>query len=67
MLDRFTSLPHLLWMLVEPPLNRFENVLMLPSRDPSLLTGGATPVDGAVLAGFGRVSVQDQSVFFGCE
>jgi hypothetical protein len=36
-------------MLVEPALNGFEYVLMLPSRDPSLLTSGATMRDGAVL------------------
>ena len=67
MLDGFAPLAHFLWMLVEPPLNGFENVLMLPSRDPSLFTGGAMLFDGTVLAGLGRVSVQDQSVFLGCE
>ena len=40
MLDRFAPLAHLLRMLVEPALNGFENVLMLPSCDPSLLGGG---------------------------
>src|SRR5207249_19697 len=38
---------HLLRMLVEPALHRLENVLMLPSRDPSLLAGGAALPDGA--------------------
>jgi hypothetical protein len=28
-------------MLIEPLLNGFENVLVLPSRDPSLFGGGA--------------------------
>jgi hypothetical protein len=30
MLDRLTSLPHLLRMFIEPALHRLENVLMLP-------------------------------------
>jgi len=33
---RATSLAHLLRMLVESALNGFENMLMLPSCDPSL-------------------------------
>jgi hypothetical protein len=40
-LDRLTTLAHLLRMFVEPTLHRVENVLMLPSGDPSLLAGGA--------------------------
>ena len=36
---------------------------MLPSRDPSLLAGGAAVLDGAALAGVGPVAVQDQSIF----
>ena len=36
---------------------------MLPSGDPSLLTGGATILDAAAMAGFGRVAAQDQSIF----
>src|SRR5271155_1557288 len=31
MLDRLASLTHLLWMLIEPALNSFKNVLILPS------------------------------------
>src|SRR5271170_2776536 len=41
MLDRLPSLAHLLRMLIEPALNDFKNVLMLPSADPPLLAGGA--------------------------
>ena len=37
MLNRLTPLAHLLRMFVEPSLHRLENVLMLPSRDPSFL------------------------------
>ena len=65
MLDRLAPLAHLLRMLVEPALHRLENTLMFPSGDPSLLAGGATVLDGAALAGFGRVAAQDQSVFLG--
>src|SRR5665213_3502222 len=67
MLDRLTPLAHLLRMLVEPALHRLENVLMLPSGDPSFLAGGAAVLDGAALAGFGRVAAQDQSIFRGGE
>jgi hypothetical protein len=48
-------------------LHGFKNMLMLPSRDPSLLGGGTAMLDGAVLAGVGQVSLQDQSVLLGCE
>ena len=34
-LDRLAPLTHLIRMLVEPALHRFENVLMFPSGDPS--------------------------------
>lgn len=45
----------------------FEYVLMLPSRNSSLFTGGATMLDGAVLADVGQIAVQNQSMFLGCE
>jgi len=48
-------------------LHGFDNVLMLPSRDPSLLASGTAMFDGAVLAGIGQIAAQDQSVFLGCE
>jgi hypothetical protein len=67
MLDRFAPLAHLLRMLVEPALNGFENVLMLPSCDPSLLGGGTAMFDGAALADVGQISPQHQSMFLGCE
>ena len=65
MLDRLAPLAHLLRMLVEPALHGLENVLMLPSGDPSLLAGGAAMLDGAALAGVGPVAAQDQSIFLG--
>ena len=54
-------------MLVEPALNGFENVLMLPACDPSLLGGGAAMFDGATLANVGQIAAQHQSMFLGCE
>jgi hypothetical protein len=37
-------------VLVEPALDGLEKLLMLPTRDPSLLVGGATVLDDAALA-----------------
>ena len=51
MLDRLAPLAHLLGMFIKPTLNGFENVLMLPSRDPSLFASGAVSFDGAALTG----------------
>ena len=39
MLDRLAPLAHFFRMLVEPALHGFENMLMLPARDPSFLLG----------------------------
>src|ERR1700747_2687109 len=63
MLDRLAPLSHLFRVLVEPALDGFENMLMLPAGDPSLLAGGTAVPDGAVLAGVGQVAAQDQPVF----
>ena len=63
MLNRLTPLAHFFRMLVEPPLNGLESLLMLPTRDPSLLAGGAAGFDGAALAGAGPVAMQNQPVF----
>jgi hypothetical protein len=38
-------------MLVEPALERLENVLVLSSGAPTILAGGAAMLDGAALAG----------------
>jgi len=56
MLDRLAPLAHFLRMLVEPALHCLENVLMLPSGDPSLLANRAAVLDGAALAGVGPVA-----------
>src|ERR1700740_2609108 len=63
MLDRLAPLSHFFRVLVEPALDGFENMLMLPAGDPSLLAGGTAVLDGAVLAGVGPVAAQDQPVF----
>jgi gas vesicle protein len=63
---RFGTLTHLFRMLVEPALHRFENLLMLPSGDASLLATGASLLAGAALACIGPVAAQDQSVFLIC-
>jgi hypothetical protein len=39
MLDRLAPLAHFFRVLVEPALHGFENMLMLPARDPSFLAG----------------------------
>jgi hypothetical protein len=64
MLDRLATLTHLLWMLIEPALNRFENVLVFPSRDAALFAGGALRFDGTIRASIGPVAAQHQPVFF---
>ena len=46
MLDRLAPLAHFSRVLVEPALDGFENMLILPARDPSLLAGGAAVLDG---------------------
>src|ERR1700730_6040615 len=62
-LDRLAPLAHFSRMLVEPALNGLENMLMLPTRDPSLLAGGAAMLDEAALASVGPVTMQDQPMF----
>ena len=64
MLDCLATLTHLFWMLIESALNRFENVLIFPSRDPPLFGGSALVFDGAVRASVGPVAAQHQPVFF---
>jgi hypothetical protein len=64
MLDRLAPLAHFLRVLVESALDGFENMLMLPARDPSLLAGGAAVLDSAALAGASPIAAQDQPIFF---
>src|SRR5262245_25830724 len=63
MLDCLASLPHLLRLLVESALHRFENVFVLPAGDASLLAAGAGRLDRAALASIGPVAAQGQAVF----
>ena len=60
MLDGFTPLLHLLWVLVEPPLNVFKNVFVFPAGDPALLGRGAAILDGTGPACRGPVAPQAQ-------
>ena len=60
MLNGFAPMAHLLRVLIEPVLHGFEYVLMLPSRDPSLLAGGAAMLSGAVLADVVQAAAQNQ-------
>ena len=67
MLDRLAPLAHLLGMLVEPALDGLENVLVLPTGDPTLLARGTAVLNGAGRARVGPVAPQDQTVFLVCE
>src|SRR6516164_6910154 len=48
MLGRLATHAHRLWVVVETLLHGLEHVFVLPSRDPTLGSGGATRLDGAV-------------------
>ena len=61
--NRLTSLAHLLRVLIGPALYHLDNVLMLPSLDPSFVALGAAVLDGTMPAGLGRVAVHDQAFF----
>ncbi len=67
MLDGLLPLAHSVEALVEPALNGVENMLMLPTRNPPLLAGGAAALEGAALAGIGPVAAQEQPVFLARE
>jgi hypothetical protein len=55
-LDRLAPLAHGLRVLIEPPLHDFENMLMLPARDPALFGWRATALDRAARAGGGPIT-----------
>ena len=50
-LDRLAPLAHGLRVLVEPPLHGFEDMLMLPARDPALFGWRAMALDRTARAG----------------
>jgi hypothetical protein len=66
-LNRLAPLAHLFGMLVEPALHRFENMLVLPSRDQSFLGSGAAMLDGATPTSMSPVTTQNQTFIFGRE
>ena len=62
MLDRLAPLAHFLRMGVEPRLNVFKKMFVLPAGDAALLGRRALIPDGARLAGIGPVAAQGQTV-----
>ncbi len=62
MFDRFAALAHGLGVLVEPSLDGFENLFVLPPSDAAFLARCATLLDGAALADVGPVAAQGQPV-----
>ena len=59
-LHRLAPLAHPLRVLVEPPLDRLKNMLMLPALNPSFPARGAAVLDGAAQACVGPVTSQGQ-------
>jgi hypothetical protein len=47
MFNRLAPAAHGLRILIQPPLHGFENVLVLPSRDPAFFARSALLLDGA--------------------
>ena len=64
MLDALAALAHGLRVLVEPALDGFENLLMLPTRDAALLARGAERLHGAVRAEARPIAAYGQFAFF---
>src|SRR5215475_5413615 len=64
MFNGLASLTHLLWMLVEPALHGFENLLVLPSRDQSFLGGSTIMLDGTTLTSMRPVATQNRTSIF---
>ena len=54
---------HFLRMLVEPALDRLDDMFMFPARDAAFLALGTEILDRASLTGIGPVAVQRLSVF----
>ena len=55
-LDGFSALTHRLWVLIEPPLNRFQDIFVLPATDPAFLARGTTIFQRAPAAEVGPVA-----------
>src|SRR5262245_20456441 len=58
MLDRLAPYTHLLWMLIETPLHRLDDVLVLPSRHAALGTGRTLRLERALRTCAGPVVLQ---------
>ncbi len=56
MLDGVEADVNSLRVLVEPPLDRLDHILVFPARDAALLALGAAILDRAVLANVGPVA-----------
>jgi len=56
MLDCLPPLPHGLRVVVEAPLHLFQNVLVLPARDPPLLAGRAASFKCTVTTRIGPIA-----------
>jgi hypothetical protein len=67
MLNRLAPAAHGLGIVIQPLLHSFDNVLVLPPRDPAFLACSALLLDGAGAAGVGRVTAQLLSVLHGSE
>src|SRR5271154_7346751 len=67
MLNRLAPTAHGLGILIQPLLHGFDDVLMLPSRDPAFFARSTLLLDGAGAASVGHVTTQLLSVFHGGE
>jgi len=56
-LNRFSSLAHLLGVLIKTLLNGLKNMFVLPTGNPALFACGAFIFNRAALAGIGPVAV----------
>src|SRR6267143_89916 len=66
MLDRLATLEHGLWVCIKALLHSFEQMLMLPSRNPPLWPCRALRFERTTLTGRGPVTPQHLAVFFVC-
>ena len=64
MLDRLAPLTHGPRVLIEPPLDGFKDIFVLPARDAALLARRALVLHGAASADVGPIAAQGQSPFF---
>jgi hypothetical protein len=65
MLHRLTARAHGVGIFVEPFLHRFDNLLVLPSRDATLSSRRALSFDCAGMARIGPITVKFLAVLLG--